>query len=220
MKDFKPTYLYIKQHTITGKSYFGKTTRPDPEKYMGSGKHWIRHYKYHGKEHVTTIWFCLFYDKEECNKFALMFSEQQDIVKSKEWLNQIVETGLDWYQDGSSGYIMSEEHKKKIGYANRGRTFKTQPGGTTKFEKGGTPHNKGKVGKPWTEERRAKQLESNKNRVKAPKKQRMNKEELSEFRKQFSGENHPQFGKEKSVETRQKISETLKARNKLKEHHA
>lgn len=29
---FKPTYLYIKQHAVTGKCYFGKTTNPDPFK--------------------------------------------------------------------------------------------------------------------------------------------------------------------------------------------
>jgi hypothetical protein len=31
---FKPTWLYIKQHTVTGLKYFGKTTR-NPEKYKG-----------------------------------------------------------------------------------------------------------------------------------------------------------------------------------------
>lgn len=52
---YTPTYLYIKQHTITGKLYFGKTIK-DPEKYMGSGTHWKRHINKHGKEHVETLW--------------------------------------------------------------------------------------------------------------------------------------------------------------------
>lgn len=90
---FKPTYLYIKQHSVTGKLYFGKTFR-DPEKYKGSGTHWLRHIKKHGKEHVVTLWYCLFYDKEELTKFAIQFSEQQNIVKSDDWLNLIEENGL------------------------------------------------------------------------------------------------------------------------------
>ena len=30
-QNFKPTYLYIKQHTVTGKLYFGKTTKDNVE---------------------------------------------------------------------------------------------------------------------------------------------------------------------------------------------
>ncbi len=55
MKNFA-TYLYIKQHTITGKLYFGKTIR-DPLKYFGSGLHWSPHIRVHGKEHVMTLWY-------------------------------------------------------------------------------------------------------------------------------------------------------------------
>jgi len=43
--EFQPTYLYIKQHTKTGKLYFGKTGN-DPEKYLGSGTRWKRHLNY------------------------------------------------------------------------------------------------------------------------------------------------------------------------------
>ena len=72
---FTPTYLYIKQHSITGKLYFGKTTSKDPVRYLGSGKHWLRHIKVHGKEHIETLWYCLFTEQEELTKFALLFSE-------------------------------------------------------------------------------------------------------------------------------------------------
>lgn len=110
---FKPTYLYIKQHSITGKLYFGKTTR-DPEKYLGSGTHWKRHIKKHGKEHVINLWYCLFFDKETISEFALMFSEQQAIVESKEWLNKMPENGLD---GGSNGRPCTEETRKKLSNA-------------------------------------------------------------------------------------------------------
>lgn len=91
---FVPTYLYIKQHLITGKFYFGKTNRKDPVRYLGSGSHWVNHFNKHGKDHVVTLWYCLFTEQGELTKFALEFSEKMDIVKSKQWLNQIPENGL------------------------------------------------------------------------------------------------------------------------------
>jgi hypothetical protein len=107
----KPTYLYIKQHSVTGKCYFGKTTRSDPEHYLGSGVYWLRHVRKHGKEHVVTLWYKLFTDQAECTRVALLFSEQQDIVKSDLWLNLNPENGLD---GRSIGYHHSEETLKKM----------------------------------------------------------------------------------------------------------
>ena len=49
---FKPTYLYIKTHNITGLKYFGKTTG-DPYTYFGSGTKWLNHLNVYGKD-VTT----------------------------------------------------------------------------------------------------------------------------------------------------------------------
>lgn len=49
--DFKPTYLYIKQHIKTGKLYFGKTVK-NPETYHGSELHWKQHVEKHGKAHL------------------------------------------------------------------------------------------------------------------------------------------------------------------------
>lgn len=115
--DFKPTYLYIKQHTVTGKLYFGKTTY-NPEKYLGSGTHWKAHIKKHGKEHVVNLWYCLFYDQKECTEFALNFSIQQNIVESEDWLNQMNENGL----DSRSGIKMSDESKRLLSIANLGKS--------------------------------------------------------------------------------------------------
>lgn len=44
---FRPTFLYIKQHTITGKLYFGKTSKNLDKmlSYKGSGKYWLDHIK-------------------------------------------------------------------------------------------------------------------------------------------------------------------------------
>jgi hypothetical protein len=91
---FKPTYLYIKQHSVTGKLYFGKTTR-NVEKYTGSGIHWGRHISLHGKDKVVTLWYCLFTDIQTLYDTAVKMSEIMDIVESEDFLNFKPETGLD-----------------------------------------------------------------------------------------------------------------------------
>ena len=90
----KPTYLYIKQHSVTGLKYFGKTTKSNPYKYLGSGTHWIRHIKKHGKEFVKTIWLSEPYIDSSITEVALLISEHWDIVNSKEWANLMPENGL------------------------------------------------------------------------------------------------------------------------------
>ena len=117
MSIYTPTYLYIKQHSITGKLYFGKTIK-DPEKYLGSGVHWKSHIKKHGKEHVVNLWYCLFLDQESITEFALNFSKQQNIVESSEWLNLIEENGTNGDIGGAGsinyGRRASEETKNKM----------------------------------------------------------------------------------------------------------
>ena len=108
-------YLYIKQHSITGKLYFGKT-KSDPEKYLGSGLHWKAHIKQHGKENVVNLWYHLFEDLEECTSFALEFSSKMNIVKSDQWLNLKLENGL----DGGCGFH-SIETKNKMSKSRIGK---------------------------------------------------------------------------------------------------
>lgn len=96
--EFKPTWLYIKQHNDTGLKYFGKTTNKNPNTYHGSGQYWRAHLKKHGKN-ITTVWCQLFDDKEALIEYALRFSKENQIVESKEWANLIPENG---YEDGGA----------------------------------------------------------------------------------------------------------------------
>jgi hypothetical protein len=105
---FKPTYLYIKTHNLTGLKYFGKTTQ-DPMRYVGSGKYWSRHLKIHGND-VSTEIIRFFIFEDECRLFALRFSLENDIVKSDLWANLKEENGVDGWQPGP----MSEETKEKL----------------------------------------------------------------------------------------------------------
>lgn len=112
--NFKPTYLYIKQHKTTGLKYFGKTTLSDPIKYHGSGTYWNRHLEKNGYL-IETIWIKLFTDKDELVNFALNFSEENKIVESSEWANLKPENGL---QGGGVKGIQlkprTQEHKDNI----------------------------------------------------------------------------------------------------------
>ena len=121
--EFKPTYLYIKQHSITGKCYFGKTVNKDPIKYPGSGTYWKAHIKIHGRKFVETLWFKLFTDRDELIKIATLFSEQQDIVKSDRWLNLVPENGMDGNTKGMPGKKHSEETKLRLSKINTGKQY-------------------------------------------------------------------------------------------------
>ena len=92
--NFKPTYLYIKQHSVTGKLYFGKTIR-NPEKYNGSGVRWKYHIRKYGTDKIVTLWYCLFLDQESCTEFAELCSNQWNITESIDWLNLSIENGID-----------------------------------------------------------------------------------------------------------------------------
>ena len=105
---FRPTYLYVKTHGLTGKKYFGKTVE-NPVTYRGSGIHWKRHVKAHGREHVTTEVLGLFTDATWCTLYALEFSRLNNIVLSDSWLNLKDENGI----DGGWDHINSDHEKKK-----------------------------------------------------------------------------------------------------------
>jgi hypothetical protein len=112
-----PTRLYIKQHSITKKKYFGKTIRKDPLKYLGSGKYWKDHINKYGKEFVETIWLSDLYYDTSISEHALHFSYENNIVNSDNWANLIPENGLDSFPCTTK----SEETKTKKSAARTGK---------------------------------------------------------------------------------------------------
>lgn len=94
-KEFIPTRLYVKKHSVTNLRYFGKSITKNIDEYLGSGTYWSNHIKKHSKKHVITEWVSdWFYDINELASFALAFSEIFDIVDSTHWANLTEENGL------------------------------------------------------------------------------------------------------------------------------
>ena len=88
MQEIKPTWLYIKHHSITGMKYFGCTTKYRARNYDGSGTYWSNHIKKHGRKFVITdLLIGPYTNKEELQNLALYMSKEMDIVNSKEWAN-------------------------------------------------------------------------------------------------------------------------------------
>jgi len=135
MKDFIPTFLYIKRHPVTGLLYLGKTSGSEQyllKEYLGSGNYWEDHLRIHGEENIETPWYCLYTEKEELVRFALMLSEQMNIVKVKDengkkiWANLRPENGLDGGVKGVKCGPQSESHKINNAAARKGNKYGPQ----------------------------------------------------------------------------------------------
>lgn len=137
MKEFRPTFLYVKTHNETGLKYFGKTTK-DPYRYRGSGKYWIRHLIVHGND-VTTEVIGYFTNADECRIAAKDFSIRNRIKESSQWANIQDETGLDGGDTAKFRKYspLSDTTKAKISASKHGKIpwnkgKKTGKGGNTK----------------------------------------------------------------------------------------
>jgi hypothetical protein len=122
---FKPTYIYVKRHSVTGKLYFGKTNRDFRKmlSYKGSGTYWKNHVAKHGPKFVETIWVSYFTDIHDLVNYSLWFSYYFDIVKDNNWANQIIETGVGGGVSGiNKGRKHSTETKEKMSASHKGKT--------------------------------------------------------------------------------------------------
>lgn len=121
---FKPTYLYTKEHKLTGLKYFGKTIK-NPYEYSGSGTYWLRHLKKYGNDVTTTI-VGYYTDETQCKEAALNFSKSNNIVESKEWANLCDENGTDggYRPNNHLKYLntlpKTENFLKRVSEANKG----------------------------------------------------------------------------------------------------
>lgn len=187
-----PTYLYIKQHSVTDLLYFGKTQR-EPNNYNGSGSYWKKHIKKHGKQYIETLWYCLFLDENSIVDFAIKFSIMNNITKSTLWANLKDENGLD---GNPVGLVLSEDHKRKISEASKGNTHLLGHKHTKESKEKMSNSQKGNtnlLGHRHSEETRNKISESNKGK------------KITEEHREIMSNTH--LGIPKSDEHKKKLSE-------------
>lgn len=122
-------YLYVKTHNITGLKYFGKTIQ-DPFKYNGSGTRWKNHLVKHGYDISTEI-IAEFTNLDECKKFALDFSKDNEIVKSSSWANlkeEDISGGFDHINS-----LPKDERKNMIAIREKLNSGELKMGGTANW---------------------------------------------------------------------------------------
>ena len=90
-KTIKPEKVYVMEHKVTGKLYFGHTSR-NIKNYNGSGPKWIEHLKENGYEinkHVLLETDDPVLLEKKCIEWSKLF----DIVDSDLFLNEVEERG-------------------------------------------------------------------------------------------------------------------------------
>jgi hypothetical protein len=187
---FKPTWLYLKQHNKTGLKYFGKTVR-DPKNYYGSGIHWKAHLKKHGYD-VTTVWKKLFTNKEDITKFALEYSQKNNIVESQEYANLKPEDGV---MGGDTG--ITHEGREKL--REYGKKYRHSEATKEKIRTARLLQTPGMLGKSHSEETKQKIKDARSKQIMTPRSEEF-KQKMSALHK----------GKVVTEETRRKISEARK----------
>jgi hypothetical protein len=111
---FEATALYVKTHKSTGVKYFGKTTRLDCiHTYKGSGLHWRRHLKKHGSDYTTEL-LGIWQDQDRLVNYARKFCEENQIVKSNNWANMVLEEGLQGASNGETNVAKREDVRKTM----------------------------------------------------------------------------------------------------------
>jgi hypothetical protein len=188
-------YLYIKESPL-GLKYLGKTIQ-NPQKYMGSGKRWLRHIKKHklkSEDIKTTILFETF-DREELRQSGIYFSDFYDVVINEEWANLKPENG-----DGGGGK-KSEEEKNKISQTMKKRKLVWSDDAIEKRNK----NLKGRKMPPHTEETKKKLSEMFKGKIRGVKTKETYKKAIETKKKN---------GYKITEETKLKIKNTLLGRKR------
>ena len=112
-QDWQPTALLVMRHKVTGLRYFCKTSLfKTINQYKGSGLHWKRHMKKHGRDIEVGV-LGIYFDKERCLSAAKQFSEENNIGSSPEWANLIPENGLDGAPVGEAHPMFGKPHPNK-----------------------------------------------------------------------------------------------------------
>jgi hypothetical protein len=173
---------------VSGLKYFCKTTKIDDEfdRYFGSGVKWRRMTK-RRQDKLVKLWVSDFFHDTSIVKFAMRFSRFNRIVESNEWANLKPENGLD---GGSDSSFYTDKVREKI---SKGRI--------KYLKENGNPH----LGMKRSDETKRRIGEKSKGR-----KACLGRPRPEETKRKIGNANR---GKTRSLEVRQKMSETRKGKS-------
>lgn len=215
-------YLYVKTHLKTGLKYLGYT-KNDPYVYKGSGTYWNLHLDKHGNDVWTNIIFQSEI-KEEIREMGLYYSRLWNIVDSKEWANLIEENAAGsankgekmWITDGNTDAFVTRKDSIPSGWRQgRSKCVFNDPEKQKEFSNRCDSETKSKAAKQcWKDgkydERVVDWSKGENNPAKRPEVRAKIGKSNSEI---WKNRTHPAKGKPLPIETREKISKTLLARN-------
>ena len=188
-------FIYITTNLVNGKRYVGKRQFTQGwKRYLGSGKIFQKALKKYKRENFKRDIICICYSPEELNKSEYDISVFFDVVKSNSWYNVVLGGG------GMSGYHLTDEAKKKVGDANRGRNPSEES------RKRMSESHRGEknywYGKNLPEDVRRKISNARKGKY-------TGKDNPNYGNHKLAGSNHPNYGKPISEEQKQKMRATI-----------
>lgn len=216
--------IYKTTNLINGKIYIGQDTKND-QNYLGSGKIIKEANKKYGKKNFTKEIIEICNNQDELNSREIYWIDKLESRNNEIGYN-ILSGGL-----GSTGFKQSVETIEKIKENNRSENFKkimSSPEVSKKISEG-QKNSDAKKNLHKSQEYREKMSKSLKNRIfsddhrkklseslKGKKKSEIHSKNLSISLKnseKIKGENNPFYGKKHSLETIEKIRETIKNKN-------
>lgn len=214
-------YTYYLKHKETGMQYYGvkysKASHPDkfwkPNGYFTSSKVIKKIVEEQGPDAFIAQVRKTFQTKEEAVDYEQRFLKKVNAPFSPNWFNQAFGTGpyLDKFGNRRSmkGVPKSEEHKRKISEAHKGKKHPRTPEWSAKIAEAKRGKPSWNKGLKFSEEAKKKMSESRKGKKRGP---------MSEETKRKIGDANR--GKERTEETRKKMKTVLTGRKRSEESKA
>ena len=204
-------FIYITTNMINGKKYIGqKIFKYNWKTYLGSGQHFKRAVKKHGRENFHRDIVALAYSKEELNQLEIEFIKNHNAVESEDYYN--ISFGG---ESVMAGLHHSEVTKQKIRNSCIGKTGNTAFLGKHHSEETKQKMSNSAKGRIFSEETKKKMSESAKGKI------------ISEETRRKIGQASKGRGKgiPKSDETKRKIAEdhmrfTIAQANEIRKKYA